>query len=86
MPTDRHPVNVAGRHGFHGAKSGTLFLAPGLHAIQIDYSQVLQSSSGSVLLSADRHGSSFDASPSSNSQCAASSCRRAHRAARCIAL
>ena len=31
---------AAGQHGFTGYKSGSIVLAPGLHACEVDYSQV----------------------------------------------
>ena len=34
----------AGAHGFSGPKSATVLLAPGVHTLQIDYSQVLGAS------------------------------------------
>ena len=33
-------AHTAGQHGFNGNRSGSVLLAPGMHAFEVDYSQV----------------------------------------------
>jgi len=69
---------LPGMHSFNGGKFGTLFLAPGPHAIQLDYFQVLPSCRSPAPLVADHHRLGPHSCPSATDIIAASLQHRAH--------